>query len=185
MPATEVIEAAGGGSDTVYASVSYTLAAGQEVEFLRVTGSAGLTLTGNDFGMQLIGGLASDTLTGGAGNDTLRGGAQSGDWFDPPPPGDTLRGGAGDDRIFGGAGSDILDGGAGADIMDTGSEYFGSLSTAASWASRPPIRSMSTTPATKSSGDLDLHHPCRHRLDGERQCVGRHAARRRVGRPFI
>ena len=31
----QVIEAAGGGSDNVYASVDYTLAAGQEVEILR------------------------------------------------------------------------------------------------------------------------------------------------------
>ena len=90
-----VIEAAGGGSDNVYARVSYALAAGQEVEFLRVYGSAGLTLTGNEFANTLIGGLASDTLTGGAGNDTLRGGAQSGDWFDPPPPGRTRCAGSG------------------------------------------------------------------------------------------
>ena len=44
----QVIEAAGGGSDNVYASVSYTLAAGQEVETLRVHGPAGLALGGNE-----------------------------------------------------------------------------------------------------------------------------------------
>ena len=37
----QVIEAVGGGSDNVYASVDYTLAAGQEIEFLRVYGSVG------------------------------------------------------------------------------------------------------------------------------------------------
>ena len=41
----QVIEAVGGGSDNVYASVNYTLAAGQEVEYLRVYGSAGLTFS--------------------------------------------------------------------------------------------------------------------------------------------
>jgi Ca2+-binding RTX toxin-like protein len=58
----QVIEAAGGGSDTVYASVDYTLGAGQEVEFLRTYGSTGLTLTGNELNNYLIGGSGSDTL---------------------------------------------------------------------------------------------------------------------------
>ena len=53
----QVIEAAGGGTDNVYASVNYTLAAGQEVEILRVYGSAGLTLTGNELANTLIGGV--------------------------------------------------------------------------------------------------------------------------------
>ena len=79
----QVIEAAGGGSDTVYASVDYTLAAGQEVECLRVYGSAGLDahrqrvrqlpagrrrhLAGGD---TLDGGAGADTMAGGSGNDT-------------------------------------------------------------------------------------------------------------------
>ena len=42
----QVIQAAGEGSDTVYAKVDYTLGAGQEVEYLRADSGAGLTLTG-------------------------------------------------------------------------------------------------------------------------------------------
>ena len=48
-----VIEAAGGGSDTVYASTSYTLAAGQSVELLRTdlrsAARTAINLTGNEF----------------------------------------------------------------------------------------------------------------------------------------
>ena len=48
-----VNEAAGGGTDQVLTSVSYTLAAGQEIEALSTTNSAGtgaINLTGNAFG---------------------------------------------------------------------------------------------------------------------------------------
>ncbi|AGK56966.1 hypothetical protein HYPDE_26428 [Hyphomicrobium denitrificans 1NES1] len=71
-----VTEGYQGGSDTVYASVSYTLAAGQEIEFLRGNaGSTGLTLTGNEFNNTIIGNTGADTLNGGLGNDTLTGGS--------------------------------------------------------------------------------------------------------------
>src|SRR5262249_60790342 len=40
----QVIEAVGDGNDTVYASVDYALAAGQEIETLRADGSAGLAV---------------------------------------------------------------------------------------------------------------------------------------------
>ncbi len=72
-----VIEGAGGGTDTVLSSVSYTL--GDGVEQLQLTGSAALNATGNALGNQirgndganlLDGGTGSDTLTGGNGNDT-------------------------------------------------------------------------------------------------------------------
>ena len=42
-----VTENVGGGTDTLWASVSYALAAGSEVENLRVNATTGLTLTGN------------------------------------------------------------------------------------------------------------------------------------------
>jgi len=106
-----VYEQVGDGSDTIYASISYTLAAGQEVEFLRVRGDDGLALTGNDFGMEIVGGAGSDALTGGAGNDIVTGGGDSTD---------TLNGGADDDHLIRRGGADILDGGAGADVMNAG-----------------------------------------------------------------
>src|SRR5713226_4762054 len=92
-----VTEAVGGGNDTVYASVNYTLQAGQEVENLIANaGTTGLTLTGNEFNNTITGGAGNDTLNGGAGNDTLNGGAGN----------DTLDGGTGADRMAGGAGND-------------------------------------------------------------------------------
>jgi Ca2+-binding RTX toxin-like protein len=82
-----VNEAVGGGIDTINASVSYTLAAGSEVEFLRGSGTTSLTLTGNEFNNTVVGTAANDTLFGGAGNDTLNGGAGA----------DTMAGGTGND----------------------------------------------------------------------------------------
>jgi Ca2+-binding RTX toxin-like protein len=100
-----VTEAVGGGTDTVFASVSYTLVAGTEVEALRVNSATGMTLTGNEFSHTIVGGAGSDTLNGGVGNDTLTGGAGN----------DTLNGGAGNDTLNGGAGADTMAGGAGND----------------------------------------------------------------------
>jgi Ca2+-binding RTX toxin-like protein len=81
-----VIEGAGAGSDTVSASVSYVLMAGQSIENLRITdknSTGDLWLTGNEVNQQifgnagnnvLIGGTSefgsSDRLTGYGGNDT-------------------------------------------------------------------------------------------------------------------
>lgn len=70
-----VQEATGAGRDVVYASVSYTLRAGQEIEVLRAdAGGTGLKLTGNEFANTLIGGAGADTLAGGLGADRLSGG---------------------------------------------------------------------------------------------------------------
>ena len=72
-----VRESAGSGSDTVNASVSYALGAGEEIEFLRAyyTGTTGLSLTGNEKANTVIGGGGADTLEGGLGADVLTGGA--------------------------------------------------------------------------------------------------------------
>jgi Ca2+-binding RTX toxin-like protein len=88
-----IVEAAGGGTDTVRAGVDHTLAA--QVEALVLTGAArqgtgnalANTITGNDLGDTLAGAGGTDTLTGGLGADQLDGG--SGD--------DSMLGGAGDD----------------------------------------------------------------------------------------
>ena len=69
-----VNEAAGQGTDTVFASVNYSLSAGQEIEFLRANaGATGLSLTGNEFANRLVGSAGNDTLNGGGGTDSLGG----------------------------------------------------------------------------------------------------------------
>jgi T5SS/PEP-CTERM-associated repeat protein len=80
-----VTEAAGGGTDTVFASVNYSLSAGTAIEFLRANSAAGVKLTGNEFSHTIVGGAGNDTLIGGVGNDVLNGGAGN----------DTLTGGGG------------------------------------------------------------------------------------------
>jgi Ca2+-binding RTX toxin-like protein len=81
-----VLEAAGGGSDTVRSALaSYTL--GNEVENLLLLSTSGASGTGN---------ALANTLTGGAGNDSLFGLGGN----------DVLNGGAGLDRLEGGAGND-------------------------------------------------------------------------------
>jgi Ca2+-binding RTX toxin-like protein len=74
-----------GGTDTVNASVSYTL--GSFIERLTLTGTAAINGTGNDLNNVLLGNEASNVLQGAAGNDTLNGAAGA----------DTLYGGSGND----------------------------------------------------------------------------------------
>lgn len=99
-----VIEDVNGGTDTVWASMDYTL--GDNVESLGLTGTANLTGIGNALANSISGNTGNNLLDGGAGNDILLGGA--GD--------DTLLGGDGNDRLDGGLGADVLVGGAGNDL---------------------------------------------------------------------
>ena len=101
----QVIELAGGGTDTVQSSVTLTLAA--NVENLILTGVDAISGTGNELANVLTGNAGANTLTGGDGNDTLDGGAGN----------DTLDGGAGDDILNGGEGNDLVYGGAGRDTL--------------------------------------------------------------------
>ena len=103
-----VSEAGNQGSDTVQASVTYTLAANQSIEVLSTNSSLDVTainLTGNDLAQQINGNAGINTLTGGGGNDTLSGAAGN----------DVLNGGTGDDVQTGGAGRDTHNAGAGFD----------------------------------------------------------------------
>jgi Ca2+-binding RTX toxin-like protein len=70
---TESNASLAGGTDTVYASVSYTLAA--NVETLRINVGASISGTGNALGNLIVGGAGNNVLNGMGGNDTLTGGA--------------------------------------------------------------------------------------------------------------
>jgi len=74
--ADHVTEAVGGGVDRVFASTSYRLAAGSEIEYLSANAAGkNFKLTGNEFVNHINGGDGNDTLDGGGGGDFLHGGA--------------------------------------------------------------------------------------------------------------
>jgi Ca2+-binding RTX toxin-like protein len=98
-PHDKTIESADGGTDTVQASINWTLSA--QVEKLTLIGG---NLNGS-------GNANDNTITGTLGNNALKGNA--GD--------DIIFGNDGNDKLYGGAGKDTLTGGAGKDsfVFDT------------------------------------------------------------------
>lgn len=106
----KVVEAAGQGSDSVSASVHFTLAPEQHVEVLATTsqrGTGAINLTGNELAQRVSGNNGANVLNGGGGNDRIEGFGGN----------DRLFGGAGNDTIVGGTGRDILSGSTGADVF--------------------------------------------------------------------
>jgi len=93
-----ITEAAGAGTDTVKAKVSFSLAAIANVENITLTGSANIDGTANSLNNLLIGNSGNNSLSGGEGNDTIIGGAGN----------DSLDGGAGADSLTGGIGADTF-----------------------------------------------------------------------------
>jgi Ca2+-binding RTX toxin-like protein len=112
-PADTVVEAAGGGTDTVDIAASYTL--GANVENLSLIGSGAYSGTGNALNNYLIGNSAANTLTGLAGADTLNGG----------PGLDQLVGGTGNDLYVLGSEADVVveAPGEGVDTVTTSLSY--------------------------------------------------------------
>jgi Ca2+-binding RTX toxin-like protein len=97
--ADRVYEAAGQGSDAVYAAVSFALSSGKYIETLTTTSAAGtgaINLYGNEFAQTINGNNGANVISGGAGNDVIN--ALAGN--------DMIYGGAGNDRLAGGAGYD-------------------------------------------------------------------------------
>ncbi len=94
--ADSVIENSGEGTDTVQASISFTL--GSNVENLVLTGSANIDGTGNIGNNVITGNTGDNTLTGGGGTDTLIGGGGN-DNFVVAATTVTITAGSGNDTI--------------------------------------------------------------------------------------
>lgn len=92
-----VEEIAGQGKDTIFTSVSYTLAAGQAIEVLTLTDTDDVDGKGNELANTINGNAGQNLLEGGGGNDVLIGGAGN----------DTFDGGAGNDVMIGGKDNDF------------------------------------------------------------------------------
>ena len=91
------VEVAGGGTDLVQSSLTWTLAA--EVENLTLLGTGAINGTGNSLDNVLLGTTGNNTLSGGAGNDTLDGATGT----------DTLVGGLGNDTYVTDGGDTITE----------------------------------------------------------------------------
>jgi hypothetical protein len=85
-----VTEESNEGTDTVNASVTYSLATYGDVENITLTGKAAIGATGNDEDNILTGNTGANKLTAGAGDDKLIGGAGA----------DTMAGGEGEDTYI-------------------------------------------------------------------------------------
>jgi Ca2+-binding RTX toxin-like protein len=84
----KVIENSGGGTDTVYSTVSLTHLF-DNVERVELLGTGSLNATGNDLDNVINGNAGANKLDGGAGNDDISGGLGN----------DTLTGGVGNDTF--------------------------------------------------------------------------------------
>ncbi|ESQ88931.1 hypothetical protein ABAC460_14210 [Asticcacaulis sp. AC460] len=109
-----VSEAVGGGTDSIFSSVTYSLA-GKQVENLTLVDAAAINGTGNGLANVLTGNSAVNTLDGGSGNDRLDGGASA----------DNLIGGTGGDTyVVDDAGDAITElAGGGADLVEAWTTY--------------------------------------------------------------
>lgn len=95
----KIVEAPGGGDDTLQSYLGYQLAPGVSIETMTTmdeNASFAISLIGNEFGQSIYGNVEGNFLSGRGGNDYLVG----------LGGGDTLIGGTGADGMVGGAGAD-------------------------------------------------------------------------------
>ncbi len=103
----QIIENANEGTDTVQASITFSLAAIANVENLTLTGSANINGTGNSLDNIIVGNTGNNSLDGGAGNDTITGAAGK----------DIMTGGAGSNTFVFTATGDSANTSANADVI--------------------------------------------------------------------
>lgn len=99
--AESITEIAGQGTDAVYTTVSYALAAGVSIERLvaaPLASTNSVTLTGNELAQVIVGNNGLNTIYGGAGNDSIYG-MGGNDWLESAQGNDSLFGGTGVDRF--------------------------------------------------------------------------------------
>jgi hypothetical protein len=143
--ATHVIENLGEGTDTVQASIDYTLPANVENLLLQTGAHIG---TGNDLDNVITGNNDGNTLSGMGGNDTLNAGKGN----------DHLYGGDGNDTLIGGAGNDVMYGGAGNDTFvysnaDLGSRRVSYVDTIMDFATGDKIDLSAIDASTRGRGN--------------------------------
>lgn len=153
----QVVEIAGQGSDTIFASTDCTLAAGASIQFLTATGTAPLVLTGNELRNTIHGGDGDDTIDGGGGADVLYGGAGA-DRFVLSRPADSNYASCGHDMVedFSQAQHDILDlSRLDADLGTPGDQGFTLIGTAAFHGVAGELRVLRFGGVTAVYGDTD------------------------------
>jgi trimeric autotransporter adhesin len=136
-----IVEAAGGGTDTVLSSVTRTL--GLDQENLTLTGSATISGTGNAVTNILAGNIAANTLLGLDGNDSLFGGDGN----------DTLDGGIGTDSLIGGLGNDTFVVDVVADVVvEASNEGVDTVQSSVTWTLGSTIENLTLLGTTAING---------------------------------
>ena len=127
-----IVENAGEGTDRVVSSVNWTL--GADLENLTLSGTAGLSGTGNALNNYLIGNSAANTLTGGGGNDTLDGLTGT----------DTMIGGSGDDVYYVDTALDV--------IVENVGEGLDKVNSSLSWTLGANVEQLTLTGSSAING---------------------------------
>ncbi|MBX9746406.1 MAG: hypothetical protein K2X34_05865, partial [Hyphomonadaceae bacterium] len=106
--AGDTVNESGDGTDTVHASISFSLAS-LTVENLTLSGASDINGTGNASNNVIIGNSSANILIGAEGDDTLNGGAGV----------DSMTGGSGEDTYYVDSLSDVVTEASGGGVADT------------------------------------------------------------------